>query len=157
MLSRANQHLARRVAPTCNGRAPSRSIAVRRLAAVLCLISLPLCQAQQTTPPLSVPAAKIRATVQGLGPGAHLTVIKKDGAECHGSLIASGSESFSLREVDERRSVDLYYEDVKKVRFGYGGYNSVTGRHVDPVRTRLVFIGLLVALAVVVALVAHEK
>lgn len=86
-----------------------------------------------------------------------MTVIRKDGAECHGSLVASSSESFSLSEVDERRNVDLRYEDVKKVRRGYGGYNSVTGRHVDLVRSRVVFIGVLVALVVVVAIVVHEK
>jgi hypothetical protein len=84
------------------------------MAAILCSISLPLCQAQQTTPPLSAPAAKIRATVQALVPGAHLTVIRKDGAEYQGSLVASSSESFSLSEVDERRNVDSRYEDVKK-------------------------------------------
>lgn len=33
----------------------------------------------------------------------------------------------------------------------------MTGRHVDLVRSRMVFIGVLVALVVVVAIVVHEK
>jgi hypothetical protein len=155
----ANLHarLVRRASLTCRERVPNRLLAVRRLAAVLCLISLPLCHAQQAPPPLSVQAAKIRAMVKGLGPGEQLSVLMKDGAEYHGSLVASGPESFSLSEADEKRTVEVHYEGVKKVRRGYGGYNSVTGRHVDPVRSRVVFIGVLVALVVVVAIVVHEK
>jgi hypothetical protein len=66
----------------------------------------------------------------------------------------AGEQSFSLYEVDEKRTVTVSYEEVKKVRQGYGGYNSISGRHVDPVRSRIAMIvigGLLVAVVIAVA------
>jgi len=66
----------------------------------------------------------------------------------------AGEQSFSLYEVDEKRTVTVSYEEVKKVRQGYGGYNSISGRHVDSVRSRIAMIvmgGLLVAVVIAVA------
>jgi hypothetical protein len=75
----------------------------------------------------------------------------------HGDLREAGDYSFSFYEVDEKRTRMVGYEDVKKVRRGYGGYNSVSGRHVDPLHSRVAVIALLGTLVAIVVAVALAK
>jgi hypothetical protein len=75
----------------------------------------------------------------------------------HGDLREAGDSSFSLYEVDEKRTLTIEYEDVKNVRRGYGGYNSVSGRHVDPLHNRIVVIAVLGTLVAIVVAVALAK
>jgi hypothetical protein len=95
--------------------------------------------------------------VRSLSAGAEVTLLMKGKPEYHGDLRDSGERSFSLYEVDEKQTITIQYEDVKKVRLGYGGYNSVAGRHVDPARSRIVVIAVVAGLVVIVALVVHAK
>lgn len=70
-------------------------------------------------------------------------------------FVSGNGESFSFYDVDRKMDVSLRYEDVKKVKDGYGGYNHLRGRHVDRTRAHVVvaiFAGALVALVVVAAL-----
>ena len=74
----------------------------------------------------------------------------------HGDLLDARDDSFSLYEVDERQTLTIAYEDVKKIRRGYGGYNSISGRHVDPLHNRIAVIAVLGGLVVIVLVVAVE-
>ena len=130
-----------------------------RAIAVICLLLWgSLCQSQQTNAPLSPLASKIRDRIRSLPAGAKVTLLMKGKPEYHGDLLEQpGERSFSLYEVDAKQALTIQYEDVKKVRLGYGGYNSVTGRHVDPARGRIAVIAVLGSLVVIVALVVHAK
>jgi hypothetical protein len=59
--------------------------------------------------------------------------------------------------VDSHVQVTLKYVDVKKIKDGYGGYNSFRQRHTD--RTRAMVIGVVVvgALVALVAVAASVK
>ena len=114
-------------------------------------------QGQQANLPLSPGAQKIHDEVRSLSVGAEVTLLMKGKPEYHGDLRESGERSFSLYEVDEKQTLTIQYEDVKKVRLGYGGYNSVAGRHVDPARSRIAVVAVLAGLVVIVALVVHAK
>jgi hypothetical protein len=106
---------------------------------------------------LSPSAVKIRNAVRSLSPGEKVTILRKGKPSYHGSLVSAGDDSFLLYEVDERQTVTIPYEEVKKVRRGYGGYNSVSGRHVDPLRNRIAALAVLGALVAVVLAVALTK
>jgi len=114
-------------------------------------------QGQQANLPLSPRAQKIRDKVRSLSAGAEVTLLMKGKPEYHGDLRELSERSFSLYEVDEKQTHTIQYEDVKKVRVGYGGYNSVAGRHLDPARSRIAVVAVLAGLVVIVALVGHAK
>ena len=128
---------------------------------VLMTVGLFVCSSlsagQQSSSALSLGAQKIREKIRALTPGAMLTLLMKGRPEYHGDLVLAGERSLSLYEVDEKQTVNVSYEDVKEVRRGYGGYNSVSSRHVDPVRNRIAFIAIGAGLVAIVAAVAAAK
>jgi len=128
----------------------------RSLTAALLILTSLLCQAQPT--PLSSHAAKIKTRVAQVAPADDITVIMLHGPSYHGSFRSAEDTTFSLEDVDEKRLVILRYEDVKKVQNGYGGYNSITRRHVNPVRNRVLGVLILTALIVIVVVaVSNDK
>lgn len=114
-------------------------------------------QGQQGGAPLSPSAVRIRAAIRALPPGREVTILMKGRPSYHGDLREAGDYSFLLYEVDEKRTRMVGYEDVKKVRRGYGGYNSVSGRHVDPLHSRIAVIAVLGTLVAIVMAVALAK
>jgi small nuclear ribonucleoprotein (snRNP)-like protein len=122
------------------------------------MVAIPTAQAQQGPVSLSAKAEKIRHRVTALSLGSPITVIMKNKAEYHGSLGAVRDAEFVVNEMDENRPLTVRYEDVNKLRNGYGGYNSVSGRHVNPFRSKVaaaVVLGGIVALVLV--LVSLDK
>jgi hypothetical protein len=121
-------------------------------------VCIPVCQAQQTLAPLSAHARKIQTKIQAMPVGKRLTVILKDHTEYHGSLSASHDTGFTVQEVDLKQEIAVHYEDVKKLRNGYGGLNTVTERHVDPVRSKIIVIAIVGTVAVILLVaLAHDK
>lgn len=106
---------------------------------------------------LSPSAAKIRTAIRSLSPGAAVTILMKGRPSYHGDLVETSDRSFLLYEVDARRTLTVQYEDVKKIRRGYGGYNSISGRHVDPLHRRIAVIAIAGALVAIVLAVALAK
>jgi hypothetical protein len=133
------------------------SMRVRALFTTCLFLCASVAQGQQGRAPLSPSAVKIRAAIRSLPPGQEVTILMKGRPSYHGELREASDCSFSLYEVDEKRTLPIGYEDVKKVRRGYGGYNSVSGRHVDPLHSRIVFIAVLGALVAAVVAVALAK
>ena len=114
-------------------------------------------QGQQVGAPLSPSAARIRSAIRSFLRGQKLTILMKGKPSYHGDLREAGDHSFVIYEVDEKRTLTIGYEDVKKVRRGYGGYNSATGRHVDPLRSRIAVIAVVGGLVATVLAVALAK
>jgi len=116
------------------------------------LISLQLLA--QSAPPPNPAAEKIRLRAQALSPGAKVTVNMRDGNQYCGGLLATMADSFSMQEVDLHRTLTLRYEEVEKLRKGYGGRN-IRGKRIYP-RTSLITIvaftlGLLTLIVVLLA------
>jgi len=131
--------------------------AVRVLVVAASFLWSSLCIGQQAGGTLSPAAQKIRQKLLAFPPGGKVTLIMKDRPAYHGDMVFAGDRSLSLYEVDEKRTVNVSYEDVKKVRRGYGGYNTISGRHVDPLRNRIAIIALGAALVAIVVAVAASK
>src|SRR5258708_24200316 len=114
-------------------------------------------QGQQGGATLSASAIKIRYRIRSLARGEEVTILMKGRPSYHGDLREAGDRSFSVYEVDEKQSVTIQYEDVKKVSPGYRGYNSVTSRHVNPLHSRIAIVALAGALVAIVVAVAVAK
>ena len=127
------------------------------IAAIACIGFALTSTAQNASAPtaaLSPQAAKAKTTVSRLTPGDKLSVIEVSGMEEFGTLTAATEETFTFHNVDTSIDRTLRYEDVSKVRPGYGGYNSFTHRHTDNHKRLIagvVVLGGLVALFVLVA------
>ena len=103
---------------------------------------------------------KVMHDVFNVGVGQRITVYLKNGDTLHGTLAQIREETFEVSEVDMRQTLTVRYDEVKKVRAGYGGVNLFTGRRTNPpprgVRVAL-FSGLAFVLALPLILVATSK
>ena len=75
---------------------------------------------------------EIRNRLRQYGPAARITVVLWNDNERYGSLELIDADSFQLKEVDLNQEVRIAYKDVKKVRRGYGEFNGITGKRVNP-------------------------
>jgi hypothetical protein len=139
------------------GVAVHRAMRLRSIVTTCVFLCTSFAQGQPGGVPLSPSAVKIRAAIRSLPPGQEVTILMKGRPSYHGDLQEAGDSSFSLYEVDEKRALTIGYDDVKKVRRGYGGYNSVSGRHVDPLHSRIAVIAVLGTLVAIVVAVALAK
>ncbi len=103
-------------------------------------------------------ALEIKAQVQKIGLGKHVTVILPDKREFYGSIGNIEADGFQILEVDLNQSLAFKFSEVKKVRKGYGGKGAF-GKRVNP-RTNLitgaVILGvLLIALPIYVG--THDR
>ncbi len=118
------------------------------------LLMLASADAQQPASP-SKTATKVKAKVETLTPQAHISVIPVQGEEEFGAFSSREANGFTFYDVDRKTEVSFRYEDVRKVKDGYGGYNHLRRRHTDRTKAFVagaVVVGSLVALIVAVAL-----
>ncbi len=111
----------------------------------------------QPQTPLSSSAAKIRTQVQALPIGGKLTVAMPNGREYYGNLKSADSDSFTIREVDQKIEITLRYQEVNKVLKGYGR-QGFGGRRVHPRRNLIAGICVIAGLlTLVIVAVASDK
>jgi hypothetical protein len=107
-------------------------------------------QTPQTAPPLGPQAEEIRKQIEKIGFGNQLTVILPAGQEYYGTITKVDSTEFTIAEVDLKQALTLKYDEVKKVRKGYGRKHSLTGMRINP-RTSLIagmaVVGCIIGLA----------
>ena len=87
-------------------------------------------------------ANQIRQQLAKIGVLGNLTVYLPGGMEYYGSIRSLGSDDFTINEVDLARPITLRYEEVRKVRSGYGATRSLNGKRIHPHKKLIV--GLLV-------------
>jgi uncharacterized protein (DUF2249 family) len=98
---------------------------------------------------LSKRAEKVKTAIGKLSPGGKLSVIPTHGPEEYGALLSSTDNAFTFHDVDTNADVLFRFEDVRKVREGYGGYNNFAHKHVDRTRSRIAIACVLGGVAVV--------
>ena len=96
--------------------------------------------------PLSTKAEAVKRKADTLRPHDHISVIPLRSREEYGEFMSDDANGFTFFDIDLKQDVVLRYEDVKKIKNGYGGYNTVTGRHTD--HTRGVFFVVLFAVLI---------
>jgi hypothetical protein len=112
----------------------------------LVLFAFTLTSFGQPGAPLPKRAAAVKHKVEALAPDAPVNVIPVQAEEEYGRFVSSDEQGFTFYDVDRKTNVTMRYLDVKKVKEGYGGYNSVRGRHTDHTRAlvvTLIVVGVL--------------
>jgi len=129
----------------------------RGLALVLVLLQVCPLSAQPGAPgPLTASAQKVKDQVSHIAIDGKLTVHMLDGTEYHGRLDGIDAASFSVREVDLKRTVAVLYGDVDRVSKNYGG-KGIGGLRVDPKKSLIASLALAGLLVALIALVATDK
>lgn len=110
--------------------------------ALICILTATAVNAQQP-PLLSKWANEVKAKVDQLSPRARISVIPVQGEEEFGTYISNDSSRFTFYDVDQKMDVTLKYEEVRKMKEGYGGYNHLRRRHTD--HTKAIVVGVVLA------------
>ena len=89
---------------------------------------------------------KVMHDVFNVGVGQGMTVFLRNGDTLHGTLADIRQDDFQIAEVDRRQNFTVRYDEVKKVRKGFGGINLFTGKRTHPSRgTRLAVFSAVLA------------
>jgi hypothetical protein len=106
----------------------------------------------QTSIALSNRAESVKRKIAQLASGDKISVVRLHAEEEYGTFQSSDANEFTFYDIDRKSTVTLTFEEVKKVKDGYGGYNSLNRRHTD--RTKALVAGLILAGALAGLLVA---
>lgn len=94
----------------------------------------------------------IKGKLRGLGIASRVTIKLNNGNERYGSIERIDEDSFQLAEVDLMQTFTISYDDVKKIREGYGRPNQFTGKRWNPIWAKLSLAAVIVMFVVVVPL-----
>jgi hypothetical protein len=83
--------------------------------------------------------------------------VRADAAEEFGRFISNDQDGFTLFDNDQKSNVTLRYEEVRRIKDGYGDKNHAVQRHVDR-RKRLIIVAVVVGgLALLIGAAAAAK
>lgn len=123
---------------------------VRSVVSALILSTAGFSYAQQA-PSLSSRASEVKKKADQLSAGAHISVIKIQGKEQYGQFQSDDDEGFTFFDVDRNQNFTLRFEEVRTIKDGYGGRNSLHQSHTD---RRKVIIVTCVTLGVIGGIIA---
>ena len=84
----------------------------------------------------------IKRKADALKPHAKISVILLNGPEQFGAYISNDTDSLTFQDVDRKTEATVKYSDIKKLKEGYGGYNSFQHRHTD--RSKAIVVAVIV-------------
>lgn len=125
--------------------------------AVLFLLTTTLPGISQQAAPLSRRAAAVREKAKSLSPHAAISVVPEQGEEEFGNFVSSGPQSFTFYDIDRKTEVTFDYVNVRKIKDGYGGYNSVRRRHTDRTKALIIRFAVLGGLAALIVAAAAAQ
>lgn len=128
-----------------------------RILTALLIPFLALTTSAQQIAPISKKAAAIKRKADTLSPHSPISVVPIHGEEEYGNFVSRDAEEFTFYDVDRKTEVTLKYVDVRKIKDGYGGYNSVRGRHTDRTKTIIVVVAVAGALGTLIGAAASAK
>ena len=97
-------------------------------------------------------AEQIKWKLRSLGIASRVTIILNNGNERYGSIERLDEDSFQLAEVDLKQVFTVTYNEVKKVRQGYGNTNQFTGKRWNPIWAKISLVAAIVMFVVVIPL-----
>jgi hypothetical protein len=122
-----------------------------KVLAALLISTLMWTSSAQQVAPLSKREAAVKRKADTLAPRAPISVVRIHAEEEFGNFLSNNQEGFTFYDVDRKSEVTLKYANVRKIKDGYGGYNSFQKKHTD--RRKALIIGAVVA-GVLVTLIA---
>ena len=130
-------------------------ISTLRIVCAWLIFSFAVTSRAQQAASLSPRAAAVKQKADYLSAGDRISVVRIDADEEFGTFVANDQEGFTFHDVDRKTDVTLKYDTVKKIKNGYGGYNSINHRHVD--RRRNLIVAAVVVVGLVVLIVAAGR
>jgi hypothetical protein len=100
---------------------------------------------------------KVKAKVNKVGGRENITVFHIDGKKYHGFVLRISDTDFEITEVDRKTNYTFQYSEVKKVDEGYGEKGPLGNRVGRRGRLIGLIVGLTVALALPIVLVANSE
>lgn len=97
-------------------------------------------------------AEQIKWKLRSLGIASRVTILLNNRNERYGSIERIDEDSFQLAEVDLKQVFTVSYNEVKRVREGYGNPNQFTGRRWNPIWAKISLVAVIVMFAVVIPL-----
>ena len=73
-------------------------------------------------------AEEIKKKVASMGIAKRVTVILQNGNEYYGGISKIGEESFEVAEIDLKQQITVPYDDVRKIKSGFGKPNPHNGK-----------------------------
>ena len=134
----------------------AQSMIVRTIAALLIFCLTATVNGQQS-PALSKHAETVKRKVGQLAPNAPISVIRVWGEEQYGSFQSEDNLSFTFLDIDRHENVTLRYEEVQKIKNGYGGVNTLHQKHTDHTKAIIITVVVLGVLGGVIAAAATAK
>jgi len=119
------------------------------LALILCVAATSV--AQQLSPATT----KLRAHVQSISSGSKISILFLHEDERFGTFISAADTTFRFHDIDTQQDRTISYDDVRKVKLGYGGYNSAAHRHID--HTKALIIGGIVIGGLIALIIAGAR
>lgn len=124
------------------------------VAAILSIALAQTCIGQQVVP-LTKMAESVKQKADKLATHARISVVQLHAGEQFGEFVSNDQQGFTFYDVDRKADVSLQYSEVRKIKDGYGGYNSIHRTHTDRTRGLIfvlaiagVLVGVIVAAAV---------
>jgi hypothetical protein len=111
----------------------------------------------QQSPALSKHAETVKRKVGQLAPNAPISVIRVQGEERYGNFQSGDNLSFTFLDIDHHENITLRYEEVRKIKNGYGGVNSLQQKHTDHTKAIIITAVVLGVLGGVIAAAAAAK
>jgi hypothetical protein len=130
-----------------------KSALSKSLAAVLISALVSTASAQQPVS-LSKQAEAVKQKADHLAPNDPISVIRIHAGEEYGTFLSNDRESFTFYDIDSKSNATLKYTEVRKLKEGYGGYNTIAHKHTDRRKGLIItaaVIGGLLIFAVVAA------
>ena len=104
----------------------------------------------------SVSEMKMKQQIEKIGVGQKITLILLKGDEYYGTIAQIGVSEVQIVDVDLKQLISIQYDQLKKVRKGYGRLNSISGKRVNPRANRIILFAFLGFLLGITALAASS-
>ena len=99
---------------------------------------------------------KLKQQIEKIGVGQKIALILLKGDEYYGTIAQIGVSEVQIVEVDLKQLISIQYDQLKKVRKGYGRLNSISGKRVNPRANRIILFAFLGFLLGITALAASS-
>ena len=128
-----------------------------RVVAVCLLVAVAITASAQPSANLPKRAEMIKRKADSLTSHSPISVIPVHGGEEFGEFLSNDQEGLTFRDIDRKVDVTLKYTEVRKLKNGYGGYNSPRGRHTDRSKAIIITAVVLGGLGALIGAAATAK
>ena len=128
-----------------------------KIMAALLISTLMLPSSAQQTTSISKKEAAIKRKADTLTPNAPISVLCVHAAEEYGNFVSNDQDSLTFYDIDRKANMTLKYADVRKIKDGYGGYNSLQKTHTDHTRAIIVTAAVIAVIGGLIGAAAAAK